>query len=60
MDCGLGEAPFYEPYSGRLRFVDIVKKKLHSVDISEGQTSLATIDLKDAVGLVHYHFHSSS
>ena len=50
MSCGLGEAPFYEPYSGLLRFVDIVKKKLHTVDISEGQSSLVTVDLKDAVG----------
>jgi sugar lactone lactonase YvrE len=49
MDCGLGEAPFYEEATHHLRFVDIVKKKLHIVDLATGPSSLVTLDLKDAV-----------
>ncbi|MCJ1282095.1 hypothetical protein MMC26_001418 [Xylographa opegraphella] len=50
LDCGLGEAPFYEEAGHRLRFVDIVKKKLHVVDLHKGPSSLVTVDLQDSVG----------
>ncbi|MCJ1471750.1 hypothetical protein MMC13_000390 [Lambiella insularis] len=50
LECGLGEAPFYEA-TNHVRFVDIVKKKLHIVDISQGPSSLITLDLQDAVGI---------
>jgi len=52
MDCGLGEAPFYEEATHHLRFVDIVNKKLHSVDLAKGPSSLVTLGLEDAVRLV--------
>lgn len=45
MKCGLGEAPFYETKTGCLRFVDIVKEKLHVVDLKEGPSSLQSFGL---------------
>lgn len=45
MKCGLGEAPFYESDTGCLRFVDIVKEKLHIVDVDKGPSSLKTYDM---------------
>ncbi|KAK4697434.1 hypothetical protein P7C71_g649, partial [Lecanoromycetidae sp. Uapishka_2] len=45
MKCGLGEAPFYETNTGCLRFVDIVKEKLHIVDLKTGPSSLQSFDL---------------
>jgi len=51
LDCGLGEAPFYEEASHHLRFVDIVKRKLHVVDLNQGPSSLITLDLQDSVGI---------
>jgi len=50
-DCGLGEAPFYEEDTHTIRFVDIVKKKLHVVDLNNGPESLTTLDLTDAVSI---------
>ena len=52
MDCGLGEHPFYEPETHTLRFLDIVKKKLHTIRPDEGPESLVTVDLEDSVGYV--------
>ncbi len=52
MDCGLGEAPFYEEATHHLRFVDIVEKKFHIVDLARGPASLVTLTLEDAVRLV--------
>ncbi len=49
LDCGLGEAPFYEKSSHSLRFVDIVKEKLHVIDLNKGPSSLKTFDLEAAV-----------
>lgn len=49
MDCGLGEAPFYEESLHSLRFVDIVKEKLHVIDLNNGPSSLKTFDLEAAV-----------
>ncbi|KAL8778680.1 MAG: hypothetical protein Q9213_007294 [Squamulea squamosa] len=49
LHCGLGEAPYYEESSQILRFVDIVKKKLHTVDLKEGPASHKTIDLESAI-----------
>ena len=45
MSCGLGEAPFYESSRHTLRFVDIVKEKLHTIDLSKGPSSLESFDL---------------
>ena len=45
MNCGLGEAPYYERSRHTLRFVDIVKEKLHIVDLNKGPSSLESFDL---------------
>ena len=45
MKCGLGEAPFYETDTNCLRFVDIVKEKLHIVYVNKGPSSLKTYDM---------------
>ncbi|CAL8576772.1 rRNA-processing protein cgr1 [Xanthoria parietina] len=49
LHCGLGEAPYYEESSQTLRFVDIVKEKLHTVNIKQGPSSHQIIDLDDAI-----------
>lgn len=54
IDCGLGEAPFWEKASRRLRFVDIVEQKLHVIDLNKGPTSLKSFDLDVPVGWVLY------
>ena len=49
--CELGEAPYYEPETNTLRFVDIKKKQLHTVDLAVGPTSLKTLQLDMPVGV---------
>jgi len=48
--CGLGEAPFWEQDTNTLRFVDIVKKQLHTVDLDQGPPSHKMTQLEIAVG----------
>lgn len=43
--CALGEGPFWDRSRNQLRFVDIVKKKLHTINLSEGPTSHKEWDL---------------
>jgi sugar lactone lactonase YvrE len=50
LDCGLGEAPFWEEASNTLRFVDIVKQKLHVVDLNQGPSSHNVKDLDISIG----------
>ncbi|KAK5130370.1 hypothetical protein LTR08_002162 [Meristemomyces frigidus] len=50
LQCGLGEAPFWEKDRNTLRFVDIVKKKLHFVDIKKGPSSHKQWDLDFNIG----------
>jgi len=50
LDCGLGEAPFWDKARDTLRFVDISKKKLHTIKLSEGPSSHQQIDLKHSIG----------
>ncbi|KAL5351686.1 rRNA-processing protein cgr1 [Pseudogymnoascus australis] len=45
------EGPFYEPENNHLRFVDIIQRKLHVIDIAEGPSSLKTIDFDIPVGV---------
>lgn len=52
IDCGLGEAPFWEKSSHHLRFVDIVKQKLHVINLDKGPSSLKSFDLDVPVGWV--------
>ena len=40
--CKLGEGPYYEAGTNRLRFVDIIKKQLHTVSLADGPDSLET------------------
>ncbi|KAG9233327.1 hypothetical protein BJ875DRAFT_50088 [Amylocarpus encephaloides] len=49
--CGLGEAPYYEAEHNTLRFVDIIKKRLHTVDLHVGPRSLKTLQLDMPVGV---------
>ncbi|KXJ94546.1 hypothetical protein Micbo1qcDRAFT_159739 [Microdochium bolleyi] len=45
LHCGLGEGPFYEAGTNTLRFVDIQKKRLHTVDLAKGPESATTLQL---------------
>jgi sugar lactone lactonase YvrE len=47
--CSLGEGPFYEPATNTLRFVDIIKKQLHTVSLTEGPSSLKTLQFDEGV-----------
>ncbi|KAL1840109.1 hypothetical protein VTJ49DRAFT_804 [Mycothermus thermophilus] len=47
--CSLGEGPYYEPATNTLRFVDIIKQQLHTVSLSEGPSSLKTLQFQEAV-----------
>ncbi|KAK4106527.1 hypothetical protein N658DRAFT_413914 [Parathielavia hyrcaniae] len=47
--CSLGEGPFYEPATHTLRFVDIIKKQLHTVSLTEGPSSLKTLQFDESV-----------
>lgn len=47
--CELGEGPYYEPVTNTLRFVDIIKKQLHTVSLIEGPSSLKTLQFDEAV-----------
>lgn len=49
--CGLGEAPYYEAATNTLRFVDIKKKRLHTVSLTEGPSSLKTLQLDMPIGV---------
>jgi sugar lactone lactonase YvrE len=50
VSCGLGEGPFYERDSNSLRFVDIVKNKLHTVQLDKGPSSHKQWDLDFSIG----------
>ena len=45
LNCSLGEAPLWEKSRDSLRFVDIVKRKVHTVNLSEGPSSHKEFDL---------------
>ncbi|KAJ4304392.1 rRNA-processing protein cgr1 [Collariella sp. IMI 366227] len=47
--CSLGEGPFYELATNTVRFVDIIKKQLHTVSLAEGPSSLKTLQFDEAV-----------
>ncbi|KAB5570688.1 hypothetical protein GE09DRAFT_1271768 [Coniochaeta sp. 2T2.1] len=49
LHCSLGEGPFYEPGANSLRFVDIIKKQLHTVSLAAGPDSLSTQTFDEAV-----------
>ena len=43
--CGLGEGPYFEKESNSIRFVDIKKKRIHSASLTDGPSSLSTLEL---------------
>ncbi|KAL2181650.1 uncharacterized protein P884DRAFT_234578 [Thermothelomyces heterothallicus CBS 202.75] len=47
--CSLGEGPYYESATNTLRFVDIIKKQLHTVSLAEGPSSLRTLQFDESV-----------
>lgn len=51
LHCGLSEGPYYEKQSNTLRFVDIKKKRLHSIDLAKGPSSVKTIQLDVPIGV---------
>lgn len=52
IDCGLGEGPHWEEASNTLRFVDIVKQKVHTVDLNQGPSSHRVLaDLDISIGI---------
>lgn len=50
--CALGEGPFYEEDTDVLRFVDIIRKEVHSVSLAAGPASHKVVVLEDSVGSV--------
>lgn len=51
LHCALGEGPYYEPATDTLRFVDIIKKQLHTVSLRQGPDSLSTQTFPEAVAV---------
>ncbi|CAK7275126.1 rRNA-processing protein cgr1 [Sporothrix epigloea] len=49
--CLLGEGPFYEKGTHSLRFVDIQKHHLHTIDLATGPSSLKTLQLDRPVSV---------
>ncbi|KAF4119261.1 SMP-30/Gluconolaconase/LRE-like region [Geosmithia morbida] len=49
--CALGEGPFFEKDTQTVRFVDIQKKRVHTVSLTEGPPSLQTTQLDVPVGV---------
>nr|POE72729.1 putative sugar lactone lactonase yvre [Quercus suber] len=50
ISCGLGEAPFWESSRNSLRFVDIVNRKVHFINLAEGPSSHTQWDLEFSIG----------
>lgn len=51
LHCLLGEGPFYEEDTHSLRFVDIRQKRIHTVDLAAGPSSLHTLELDSTVSV---------
>lgn len=49
--CSLGEGPHYEPTTNHLRFVDIIQKRIHTIDLSATAPKLQTLQLDQPVGV---------
>ena len=49
LGCALGEGPYYDESRNILRFVDIVKKKVHMIDPFQGPTSHKEFDLEFSI-----------
>lgn len=51
LHCLLGEGPFYEEATHSVRFVDIRKNQLHTVDLAAGPGSLHTLQLDTRISV---------
>lgn len=51
LHCKLGEGPYYERATNTLRFVDIISKRLHAVDLARGPDSLVTQQLDTPISV---------
>lgn len=51
LHCSLGEGPYYEKATNSLRFLDIIKKRVHTVDLSKGPESLSTLEFDIPIGV---------
>ncbi|KAI0603453.1 regucalcin [Biscogniauxia sp. FL1348] len=51
LHCGLAEGPYYEAATNSLRFVDIKKHRLHTVNLDQGPESVSTLQLDTPVGV---------
>lgn len=51
LHCGLAEGPYYEKETNSLRFVDIKKKQLHTVDLARGPESVQSLQLDVPIGV---------
>jgi sugar lactone lactonase YvrE len=51
LHCKLGEGPYYERATNTLRFVDIIKKQLHTVSLAAGPDSLSTQTFDEAIAV---------
>lgn len=49
LHCQLGEGPCWDRSRNVLRFVDIVGKKVHQVDLAKGPSSLKTFTVPDCI-----------
>lgn len=47
VQCSLGEGPFWETRTNTLRFIDIEKQELHSVDLNVGPSSHKVVKKMD-------------
>ncbi|KAL7266900.1 rRNA-processing protein cgr1 [Rhizina undulata] len=50
IECRLGEGPLYGEGTDQLRFLDIIKKQIHFLDVKEGPSSHRVVQLDDSVG----------
>ena len=51
LQCELGEGPFHDISRNCLRFLDIVKKKVHIINLSEGPSSHKEFGVKHSIGI---------
>ncbi|KAH6661076.1 hypothetical protein BKA67DRAFT_74646 [Truncatella angustata] len=51
LHCALGEGPYYEKATNSLRFLDIIKKRVHTVDLNKGPGSLTTLEFDIPIGV---------
>lgn len=51
LGCALGEGPFYDQGRNILRFVDIVKKKVHMIDLAKGPSSHKEFTLDHSISV---------